>query len=156
MQFFIIVFCHVTKKIWTIVSFLSLPVNQHGWDIFNLLFAFSRFVTGSEEVQTGPYVRFRRLWRNAEFCFKHFKVEFRGNIQQFRGQHLHKYTFSVKGLHFEKLYCHILCNFLGENCMSASISAFVSMPLMTNYKHTPNMEWLVKKLMCGTAKLLPL
>ena len=57
-------------------------------------------------------------------------------FNSYSGQHLHKYTFRVKGLHFEKLYCHNFCNFLGENCLSVSISAFASIPLMTNYKHT--------------------
>ena len=154
MQFFIIVFCHVTKNMKNCIFCHFLWINM-GEIFFNLLFAFSRFVTGSEETQTGPYVRFRRLWRTAEFCFKHLKWNSEETFNSYSGQHLHKYTFSVKGLHFEKLYCHILCNFLGENSMSASISAFVSMPLMTNYKHTPNIELLVKKLMCRNAKLLP-
>ena len=41
-------------------------------------FLLRRFVTAVEETQTGPYVRFRRLWRNAEFCFKHLKSGTRG------------------------------------------------------------------------------
>ena len=85
------------------LTIYTLPMNEFGWDIiFDLLFAFSCFVTGSEETQTGPYVRFRRLWRTAEFCFKHLKWNSEETFNSYSGQDLHKYTFNVKALHFEK------------------------------------------------------
>ena len=144
----------MSQKIWKIVSFVTFC--ESTW--VRYFSTYCLLLVVSWQVVRKPrqvHMSVSDVFEGApSFVSNILKWNSEETFNSYSGQHLHKYTFSVKGLHFKKLYCHILCNFLGENCMSASISAFASMPLMTNYKHTPSREWLGKKLMCKTEKLL--